>query len=80
MGILDGKIIVSLKDRIEATKKLLSSCIDDESSVVTIFVGVGVDESEKEELSNYVSEINEDVECEIIDGNQEIYSYIICVE
>ena len=80
MGILDGKIIVSLKDRIEATKKLLSSCVNEESSVVTIFVGTGVEESEKEELSNYVSEINEDVECEIIDGNQEIYSYIICVE
>ena len=80
MGILDGKIIVSKKDRVEASKDLLSSAIGEDSSVVTIFVGNGVNEEEYNLLSDFVSEINEDVECEIIEGNQDIYSYIICVE
>ncbi len=80
MGILDGKIIVSLKDRSESTKELLKSCLDEDSSVVTIFVGNGVSEEEQNELADFVSEINEDVECELIEGNQDIYSYIICVE
>ena len=80
MGILDGNIIVSKKDRVEATKDLLKEAVDEDSAVVTIFKGNGVSDSEAEELQNYISELNEDVECEVIDGKQEIYSYIISVE
>lgn len=80
MGILDGNIIVSKTERIESTKDLLKAAIDEDSAVVTIFKGNGVDDSEAEELQNYIQELNEDVECEIIDGKQEIYSYIISIE
>lgn len=80
MGICNGDIIVSIKSRVDATKELLKKSISDESSIVTIFVGNGVEEDEVSELSDYVAELNEDVEVEVIEGNQEIYSYIIAVE
>ena len=35
---------------------------------------------EIEELKEHCTELNEDVEVEVIDGNQDIYSYIIAVE
>lgn len=80
MGICNGEIVVSVKERLEAGKALLEKCIDSESSIVTIFCGSGTQEDEVEALSSYCEELNEDVEVEIIEGNQDIYSYIISVE
>lgn len=80
MGICNGDIVVSVKERLEATKVLLENCIKEDSEIVTIFCGNGTDEDEINQLVEYCNEINEDVEVEIIEGNQDIYSYIIAVE
>jgi len=80
MGILDGDIIVSKTDRLEATKDLLKASIDEDSAVVTIFVGKDVAESEVSAIEEFIPSVNEDVECEVVQGEQDIYSYIICVE
>ncbi len=80
MGILDGDIIVSKADRIDSTKDLLKSAVDEESSVVTIFVGSNVLEDEVAQIEEYVSSLSDDVECQVVQGNQEIYSYIIAIE
>lgn len=80
MGISDGEIVVSVKERIEATKTLLEKIIDEDSEIVTIFYGANTTEEEVEILEEYIEELNEDVEVEPIEGNQDIYSYIIAVE
>ena len=80
MGILDGDIIVSKSDRIDSTKDLLKNAVDSESSVVTIFVGNNVLEDEVAQIEEYVSSLSDDVECQVVQGNQEIYSYIIAIE
>lgn len=80
MGILDGDIIVSKADRIESTKDLLKAAIDEDSAAVTIFVGNGVSEDEVSQLEEYIPTLNEDVEVEIVEGKQDIYSYIISIE
>lgn len=80
MGIANGQIIVSTTQRIEATKALLSECIKDDSAIVTFFYGSNVEDEEVSLLEEYCQEINKDVEVEIIEGNQDIYSYIIAVE
>ncbi len=79
MGIFDGKITVSLPDRLEATKTLLSSMIDKSSEIVTLMVGEGVSAKEVEVITSYLDETFA-VEVEVIDGGQDIYSYIISVE
>lgn len=58
----------------------MDKCVNEDSSIVTIFRGVGTPDEEIEELKEHCTELNEDVEVEVIDGNQDIYSYIIAVE
>lgn len=80
MGIHNGQIVVSVKERIDATKQLLEKCINEDSVVVTIFYGKGASFEEASELEAYAKELNENVDVELISGEQDIYSYIIAVE
>lgn len=80
MGICNGDIMISTIRRIDATKELMAQCIDEDTSLVTIFYGNGVETDEVEELKSYAEELNEDIEVVIIDGKQDIYSYIISAE
>ncbi len=80
MGIANGKIIISTKERKDALKSLLGDCINDDSHMVTFFYGKDVKEDEVSELEDIATSINPNVDVEIIDGKQEIYSYIIAVE
>ncbi len=80
MGICNGEIIVSTPGKMDATKELLNKCITEDSSIVTIFYGNDVQEAEAMSLQEYCEELNEDIEVQVIEGNQDIYSYIISVE
>ncbi len=79
MGIFNGEIICSVKNRIEAAKQLLKSMVDKFSEIVTIMFGADVLEDEVNEIVDEVSNAFP-VEVEIINGGQDIYSYIISVE
>ena len=80
MGICNGDIVVSTAKRVDASKELLKECINEDTSIVTIFYGNNVEQDEILLLQEYCEELNEDVEVEVIEGNQEIYSYIISAE
>ena len=80
MGILNGEIIVSTEKRIDAVKHVLDSSIDEDSMIVTIFSGLGVESSEVDELVEYATSLNSEVDVQVIDGKQDIYSYIVAVE
>ncbi|MBQ2472392.1 MAG: DAK2 domain-containing protein [Acholeplasmatales bacterium] len=80
MGIADGEIIVSVKEEKDAVKGLLEKMIDEESEIATFFCGKDVTEEEKALVEEMCLEINKNLDVEIIDGNQDIYSYIIAVE
>ncbi|WP_026906076.1 DAK2 domain-containing protein [Paucisalibacillus globulus] len=80
MGIADGKIVTTHKDRLEAVKQLFNDLITEDDEILTILSGEGVTEDEINELVSYVEETYEDVEIEIHNGNQPIYSYIFSVE
>ena len=79
MGIFNGEIVVSVKDRLEAAKALLKSMVDKFTEIVTIMFGADVEEDEVNEIADEVS-ASFPVEIEIINGGQDIYSYIISVE
>ncbi len=79
MGIFNGEIVVSVKNRLEAVKQLLISMVDKFSEIVTIMFGSDVIEDEVNEAIEEVTQ-NYPVEVEIINGGQDIYSYIISVE
>ncbi len=80
IGIVNGKIVSSKEKRIDTSKAVLETCINEDSQITTIFFGKDADETELEELEKYCYSLNKDIEVEIIEGNQDIYSYIIAVE
>ena len=80
IGIYNNKIAVSTNTRLKTTKNLLKQMITDEAEIVTIFFGQDVSEKEVEKIAEYIENIAPDVDVDIIDGKQDIYSYIIAVE
>lgn len=79
MGIKEKEIVVSVKDKIEATKALLNSMIDENSEIVTIIYGEDVNEDEISSISSYVEETF-NIETDVQNGKQPVYSFIIGVE
>ncbi len=80
MGIIDGNIEICEKERKECLKRMFTNLLDEDSEIVTLFYGKTVEQSELDDIENILSEINDEVELELISGQQEIYSYIIAVE
>mgnify|MGYP003438311459 len=80
MGIAEGKIVNKSKDKLEAAKELLDQMIDEDSEILTIIYGEDVNETEVNELVEYCEEKFEDVEVELHDGKQPLYSFILAVE
>ncbi|WP_082234213.1 DAK2 domain-containing protein [Halobacillus massiliensis] len=81
MGIFEGDIISTEKNQFETAKELLSQMIDeDEDEIVTIIYGEEADSEEIEALERFLEEQFEDLEVEVHEGGQPIYSYLLAVE
>ncbi|MDE7263107.1 MAG: DAK2 domain-containing protein [Anaeroplasmataceae bacterium] len=80
MGIANGEIVVSTKKQMDALTSLLRKLIDEESQIITFFCGKDVTEEEKGTLEGLCQVINPNIEVEIVDGEQDIYSYILAIE
>ncbi|MBT2654325.1 DAK2 domain-containing protein [Bacillus sp. ISL-18] len=80
MGISEGKIVVKSKDKGKVAEDLLAKMLDEDSEILTIIYGEDVTEEEVAVLSSFVEEHYEDVEIEIHDGGQPLYSYIFSIE
>ncbi|MCF7618910.1 DAK2 domain-containing protein [Bacillus sonorensis] len=80
MGILNGKIVETAAEQLTAAKKLIAEMVDEDTEIVTIIKGEEASEEEAEELAGHISEAFEDVEVEIHDGKQPLYSYILAAE
>ncbi|HEQ2961708.1 TPA: DAK2 domain-containing protein [Streptococcus pyogenes] len=80
LGMVDGKIIVSNPDMEATLKAAFEKMIDEDSEIVTIFVGEEGDQDLAEELAEYLEETYEDVEVEIHQGDQPVYPYLMSVE
>ena len=80
MGIVDGKILVSIADRKEATLATIDKMIDDDSEILTIIYGEDAEASEVEEITEAVEAKYPDVEVEVHEGNQPVYTYLLSVE
>ena len=80
MGIVDGKILVSIAGRKEATLATIEKMISDDSEILTIIYGEDAEASEVEELTEAVEAKYPDVEVEVHEGNQPVYTYLLSVE
>jgi uncharacterized protein len=80
MGISEGKIIVKNKDKVKVAEDLLAQMIDEDSEILTILQGEGVTEDELNTLTAYVGENFKEIEVEVHNGQQPLYSFIFAIE
>ncbi|MCW0118994.1 MULTISPECIES: DAK2 domain-containing protein [Bacillus] len=80
MGILNGTIIGTSENQLSAAKMLLSEMIGEDDEIVTILYGEDVSQEEAEQLEAFLSEKYEEIEVEIHNGKQPLYSYIVSTE
>lgn len=80
MGLKDGDIVGSHENKQEAVKLLLNELITEDDEILTILYGEDVTEEEVAEIEAFVEENFADIEIEIHNGEQPIYSYIFSVE
>lgn len=80
MGMNEGSIVATEKDKINTTINLLTKMMDDDDELVTIFYGEDVEKTEIETLEKFVAAEMKEIEVEFYAGNQPIYSFLIMVE
>ncbi|UCZ51776.1 DAK2 domain-containing protein [Bacillus shivajii] len=80
MGIFEKDIVATGTSVQEVAQDLLTKMIDDESEIVTVIRGEDRTEQEADDLVDYIEGQYEDVEVEVHEGNQPLYSYIVSVE
>lgn len=80
IGILDGKIVSSNKKRTDAVKGLLKAKDISNKDIITIIYGTGVNQKEINEITKYIERYYDNLEIEVIEGNQDVYSYILVIE
>ena len=80
LGMVDGKIVVSNPDMIETLEETFAHMLDEDSEIVTIYVGEDGSEELANELAQALAEKYEDVEVEIHQGGQPVYPYLFSVE
>ena len=80
MGIDEGKIVIAEKDLKKAATGLLEQMLDEDSEILTIIYGEDVSEEDVESLQEYIEQKYGEVEVEVHNGKQPLYSYIFSVE
>ena len=80
IGICNGNIVCANRRKSEAVRSLLKSAIDDNKSVITIIYGNDTSDKEVNEVVKYIEKNYSDLETVVIEGNQEVYSYILAIE
>ena len=80
LGLVNGKIVLSLPELEEALYATLTNMVDEDSELVTILVGEEGTVELAEQVSARLTEQFEDVEIEIVQGDQPVYHYILAAE
>ncbi|PPE04306.1 DAK2 domain-containing protein [Williamsoniiplasma lucivorax] len=79
MAIVDGKIVSTATSLKIIFEKTLTKYITNKTEIITVFVGQETDAKNISDLRKFLDE-NFDVEYEIVDGGQKIYSFLISIE
>ncbi|MGT2729523.1 DAK2 domain-containing protein [Streptococcus phocae subsp. salmonis] len=80
LGMVNGKIVVSNPDMETVLRDTFGQMINEDSEIVSIFIGEDGQEEMAINLSDYLMERYEDIEVEIHQGDQPVYPYLMSVE
>lgn len=80
LGISDGKIVTTTKDVLDSAFELLTQMLSEEDEILTVIFGEDIKEDQVKELVKRVSESYPELEIEIHNGGQPLYSFIFSIE
>ena len=80
MAIGDDGLLAVDKEMNDATVNALKKLITDETDIVTVYYGDNVIEEDAEELIGKLTELYPEVDFDLEEGDQPVYSYFISVE
>jgi DAK2 domain fusion protein YloV len=81
MGITHKKIVCCHKHKLNTLMDLLKQMVDEDSQIITVICGQDVTEEEKKTLTKNISDqYGSDLDVEIDDGKQPVYSFFVSVE
>ena len=78
IGIVNHSLVSTNEDVLQCLKDMIDAVPDfDEKSIVTIFVGQSADGNDAVELKKYIESKNKYIDIGIINGQQDIYDFIL---
>ncbi|MFH1381302.1 MAG: DAK2 domain-containing protein [Chloroflexota bacterium] len=80
IGLLDGNLLATGKDALDVITKLLTKMDLNNTEVITIYYGDGIQPDEAEEISSSIHEEYPQLQTEVVKGNQPHYNYIVSIE
>jgi len=81
IGILDGELVCSCADEIEAMIAMIGAIEDvEDREILTLFVGEGVSDEERVAMTEAIEDAYEDLSVDVFVGGQKVYRYLIAVE
>lgn len=80
IGIKDGELCSTGKDRNEVAMSLVSQMVDSDTSLITIYHGKDIRSEDANELAERLADVYPYLEIEVHYGGQPVYYYIISVE
>ncbi len=80
IGIRDNKIVCANRRKYDCAKALIKASVNDEKSLITIIYGKDTNIKEVNDLQKHIEKNYSNLEVVVIEGNQEVYSYILAIE
>jgi len=80
MGLKEGKIAVVGDDSLTVLKELLAKVVDDDSAIISIYLGGEIKEEQAEDITSELEELYPDLDVLVYMGGQPLYDFIYSVE
>lgn len=80
IGISEKEIISSGKNLLDVTFEMIENLVDEDTTLITLYSGKETSEDDIEKIREKVEETFQEIDLEIIDGQQPIYYYLVSVE
>jgi len=80
IGLVDGRLCVASDALEDALVELVQKALHNDGELVTLYYGEQVDSQCAEALASSLEESLEDVEVELVRGDQPLYPFLVSVE
>lgn len=80
LGLVEGKIEEVGEDAYKVCENIISSMVDEESELITVFYGEDCEEEKLNKFMEVIQEKYEDADVQFYNGEQPLYYFIVAVE